>query len=127
MPMKKLLFTILMFCATLFCCALNDNYGGQDIVLVKNGGWDKGNTRSGECIIATYNNSVLTIGFNVSLGQTEIVLENESGGMVYNSLVNIVGQEHVYVPIANLPSGTYYITIICDRGSAEGEFRIIEE
>ena len=87
MPMKKLLFTILMFCATLFCCALNDNYGGQDIDLVKYGDLGKGNSRSGECIIATYNNSVLTIGFNVSLGQTEIVLENESGGMVYNSFI----------------------------------------
>ena len=43
---------------------------------------------------------------------------------MYNSSINIIDHEMLFIPIGNLPSGTYYITIICDGGSAEGEFRI---
>ena len=85
---------------------------------------NKGNSRSINDIEATYNNTCLTINFNVSLGHTDIIIENESGNMAYNSSTNVIEHEVLFIPIGNLPSGTYYITIICNDGSAEGEFRI---
>ena len=93
-------------------------------IIIKNGKISNNNSRSLDPIIATYNSSCLTINFNVSLGQTDIIIENEYGNMVYSSSTNVIEYEVVFVPISNLPSGTYYITIICNDGSAEGEFRI---
>lgn len=75
-------------------------------------------------IVVTYNSSCLTINFNVSLGQTYIVIENEYGNMAHTSSTNVTEHDMQFIPISNLPSGTYYITIICNDGSAEGEFRI---
>ena len=125
--MKKLLFAIFMFlCTTVMCYESNlreekkinfTNYGK-----LEHG--DYSNARSGIPIEATYNNLCLTINFNVSLGQTDIIIENEFGNIAYNSSTNVTEHEVLYVPIGNLPSGTYYITIICHGGSAEGEFRI---
>ena len=103
--MKKLLFAVFMFLCITAMCNENNHNDGKRIDITVIGQWGKnnsnGNSRSLDLLVATYNSSCLTINFNVSLGQTDII-----------------------IPIGNLPSGTYYITIICDGGSAEGEFRI---
>lgn len=123
--MKKLLFAIFTLCCTVsLCCELNYRDEQEEIYFSKQGQLNKGNYRSINDIEATYNNTCLTINFNVSLGQTDIIIENEYGNMAYNSSTNVIEHEMLFIPIANLPSGTYYITIICDGGSAEGEFRI---
>ena len=123
--MKKLLFAICTLCCTVsLCCELNYRDEQEEIYFSKQGQLNKGNYRSINDIEATYNNTCLTINFNVSLGQTDIIIENEYGNMAYNSSTNVIEHEMLFIPIANLPSGTYYITIICDGGSAEGEFRI---
>lgn len=123
--MKKLLFTVFMFCSTMsMCCILDFKDEQQDIDFAKKGHWNKGSSRSINEIEAYYNNSCLTINFNVNLGQTYIIIENEFGNMAYNSSTNVIEHEVLFIPIGNLPSGKYYITIICNDGSAEGEFRI---
>lgn len=123
--MKKFLLAVLMFCSIeSMCCTLDSKDEKQEIDLAKKGHWNKGSSRSINEIEAYCNNLCLTINFNVSLGQTDIIIESEYGNMVYNSSLNIIDHEMLFIPIANLPSGTYYITIICDGGSAEGEFRI---
>jgi hypothetical protein len=58
------------------------------------------------------------------LGQTDIIIESEYGNTIYNSSLNIIEHEMLFIPLANLPSGMYYITIDYNDGSAEGEFRI---
>lgn len=124
--MKKLLFTIFMLCCTVsMCCELNCKDEQQDIYFYyEEGELSNKNSRSVNEIEATYNSSCVTINFNVSLGQTDIIIESEYGNIAYNSSINVTEHEVLFIPIGNLPSGTYYITIICNDGSAEGEFRI---
>ena len=121
--MKKFLLAVFMFlCITSMCC--ENNYKEEEKKIVMNGHWNTSNERFRNPIEATYNNLCLTINFNVSLGQTDIIIESEYGNTVYNSSINIIDHEMLFIPIANLPSGTYYITIDYNNGSAEGEFRI---
>ena len=121
--MKKFLLAVFMFlCITSMCC--ENNYKEEEKKIVMNGHWNTSNERSRNPIDATYNNSCLTINFNVSLGQTDVIIESEYGNTVYNSSLNIIEHEMLFIPLANLPSGTYYITILCNNGSAEGDFRI---
>lgn len=126
--MKKLLFAVFMFLCITAMCNENNHNDGKRIDITVIGQWGKnnsnGNSRSLDLLVATYNSSCLTINFNVSLGQTDIIIENEYGNMAYNSSTNVNEHDVLFIPIGNLPSGTYYITIICDGGSAEGEFRI---
>ena len=124
--MRKLLFAIFMFlCITIMCNGKNHNEEKRiDITVIGQWGNNNGNSRSLDPIMVTYNSSCLTINFNVSLGHTDIIIENESGNMAYNSSTNVNEHDVLFIPIGNLPSGIYYITIICDGGSAEGEFRI---
>lgn len=122
--MKKFLLAVFMFlCITSMCCE-NNLREEKKILFVKIGNMGNDNLRSLEALEATYNNSCLTINFNVSLGQTDIIIENEYGNMAYNSSTNVSEHDVLFIPIGNLPSGTYYITILCNNGSAEGEFRI---
>ena len=112
----------MFLCITSMCS--ENNYKEEEKKIVMNGHWNTSNERSRNPIEATYNNLCLTINFNVSLGQTDIIIESEYGNTVYNSSINIIDHEMLFIPIANLPSGTYYITIDYNNGSAEGEFRI---
>ena len=122
--MKKFLLAVFMFlCITSMCCE-NNLREEKKILFVKIGNMGNDNLRSLEALEATYNNSCLTINFNVSLGQADVIIESEYGNTVYNSSLNIIEHEMLFIPLANLPSGTYYITILCNNGSAEGEFRI---
>lgn len=123
---KVLLFFLIISCtvSTLFGNNNSDSNGTKVEVIV-NGKLNNKKERSLiDPIVVTYNSSCLTINFNVSLGQTDIIIENEYGNMAYNSSTNVNEHDVLFIPIGNLPSGTYYITIICDGGSAEGEFRI---
>ena len=122
--MKKFLLVIFMFlCTASFC---HENYFKEEkkIDIVKKGQWGNDNARSGEDIIATYNNSCITMLFNVNLGQIEISIENEYGNIVHSSYLYANKYEASFIPINNLPSGTYIITINCGDIYAEGEFRI---
>ncbi len=124
--MKKLLFVIVMFLCTTSVCSAYNLMEEKRVSLSKYGQLDSNNSnaRSEEPVEVTCNNSCLTIRFNVSLGQTDIIVENEYGNMAYNSSTNVSEHDVLFIPIGNLPSGTYYISIICGGGSAEGEFRI---
>lgn len=125
---KVLLFFLIISCtvSTFFGNNNSDsNSNGTKVEVIVNGKLNNKKERSLiDPIVVTYNSSCLTINFNVSLGQTDISLENEYGNTAYSSTINVIEHEVLFIPIGNLPSGTYYITIICDGGSAEGEFRI---
>lgn len=114
----------MFLCITSMCCENHYNDEGKVIIVVKGGKVSEKKSRSLEFIEATCNNSYLTINFNVGLGQTDIVIESEYGNTVYNSSLNIIEHEMLFIPIVNLPSGMYYITIDYNDGSAEGEFTI---
>lgn len=123
---KVLLFFLIISCtvSTLFGNNNSDSNGTKVEVIV-NGKLNNKKERSLiDPIVVTYNSSCLTINFNVSLGQTDIIIENEYGNMAHTSSTNVTEHDMQFIPISNLPSGTYYITIICNDGSAEGEFRI---
>ena len=122
--MKKSLFTIFMFLCIVSFCHENNCNEEREIAIVRSGETNGKNARSGDPIEATYNSSCLTIRFNVGLGQTDISLENEYANTAYSSTINVIEHEVLFIPIGNLPSGTYYITMIYNGGSAEGEFRI---
>ena len=123
---KVLLFFLIISCtvSTLFGNNNSDSNGTKVEVIV-NGKLNNKKERSLiDPIVVTYNSSCLTINFNVSLGQTDIIIENEYGNMAHTSSTNVTEHDMQFIPISNLPSGTYYITIICNDGSAKGEFRI---
>ncbi len=122
--MKKFLLAIFMFLCTVSFCHENYSKEEKKIEIVKKGHWGKDNARSGEEIIATYNNSGITMLFNVNLGQIEISIENEYGNIVHSSYFYANKYEASFIPINNLPSGTYVIIINCNDIYAEGEFRI---
>ena len=123
---KVLLFYLIISCTvSTFLGNNNSDSNGTRVEVIINGKLNNKKERSSiDPVEVTYNSSCLTINFNVSLGQTDIVIENEYGNMAYNSSTNVNEHDVLFIPIGNLPSGTYYITIICDGGSAEGEFRI---
>ncbi len=123
---KVLLFYLIISCTvSTFLGNNNSDSNGTKVEVIINGKLNNKKERSSiDPVEVTYNSSCLTINFNVSLGQTDIIIENEYGNMAYNSSTNVSEHDVLFIPIGNLPSGTYYITIICDGGSAEGEFRI---
>lgn len=123
---KVLLFYLIISCTvSTFLGNNNSDSNGTKVEVIINGKLNNKKERSSiDPVEVTYNSSCLTINFNVSLGQTDIIIENEYGNMAYNSSTNVNEHDVLFIPIGNLPSGTYYITIICDGGSAEGEFRI---
>ena len=92
--MKKFLLVVFMFlCITSMCSENNYNDENKVIIVVKKGNVSDKDLRSLEVIEATCNNSCLTINFNVSLGQTDIIIESEYGNTVYNSSINIIDHE----------------------------------
>lgn len=123
---KVLLFYLIISCTvSTFLGNNNSDSNGTKVEVIINGKLNNKKERSSiDPVEVTYNSSCMTINFNVSLGQTDIIIENEYGNMAYNSSTNVNEHDVLFIPIGNLPSGTYYITIICDGGSAEGEFRI---
>ena len=123
---KVLLFYLIISCTvSTFLGNNNSDSNGTKVEVIINGKLNNKKERSSiDPVEVTYNSSCMTINFNVSLGQTDIIIENEYGNMAYNSSTNVNEHDVLFIPIGNLPSGTYYITIICNDGSAEGEFRI---
>ena len=123
---KVLLFFLIISCTvSTFFGNNNSDSNGTKVEVIVNGKLNNKKERSLiDPIVVTYNSSCLTINFNVSLGQTDIIIENEYGNMAHTSSTNVTEHDMQFIPISNLPSGTYYITIICNDGSAEGEFRI---
>lgn len=123
---KVLLFFLIISCTvSTFFGNNNSDSDGTKVEVIVNGKLNNKKERSLiDPIVVTYNSSCLTINFNVSLGQTDIIIENEYGNMAHTSSTNVTEHDMQFIPISNLPSGTYYITIICNDGSAEGEFRI---
>ena len=123
---KVLLFYLIISCTvSTFLGNNNSDSNGTKVEVIINGKLNNKKERSSiDPVEVTYNSSCMTINFNVSLGQTDIIIENEYGNMAYNSSTNVNEHDVLFIPIGNLPSGTYYITIICGGGSAEGEFRI---
>lgn len=123
---KVLLFFLIISCTvSTFFGNNNSDSDGTKVEVIVNGKLNNKKERSLiDPIVVTYNSSCLTINFNLSLGQTDIIIENEYGNMAHTSSTNVTEHDMQFIPISNLPSGTYYITIICNDGSAEGEFRI---
>lgn len=115
----------MFLCTTSMCCENNLREENR-IEITKKGQWNNGNSRSGEDIVAFHNNSYITMRYNVNLGQVEVSIENEYGNIVHNSYFHANESEVSFIPIGNLPSGTYLITINYNDGYAEGEFRIMK-
>lgn len=124
--MKKVLFFLITLCTvSIFYGNNSHDNNGTKVELFIDGRLNNKKERSLiDPIEVTYNSSCLTVVFNVSLGYSEINIENEYGNMAHTSSTNVTEHDMQFIPIGNLPSGTYYITIICNDGSAEGEFRI---
>ena len=124
--MKKVLFFLIALCTvSIFYGNNSHDNNGTKVELLIDGRLNNKKERSLiDPIEVTYNNSCLTVVFNVSLGYSEINIENEYGNMAHTSSTNVTEHDMQFIPISNLPSGTYYITIICNDCSAEGEFRI---
>lgn len=69
---------------------------------------------------ATQNNVYLY--FNQSFGNVSITIYNDSGLLVYNSVVDTSMQQYVVIPILSTAPGTYTVVLDTANGYAEGDF-----
>ena len=62
------------------------------------------------------------IYFNQSFGNVSITIYNDSGLLVYTSVVDTSMQQYVVIPILSTAAGTYTVVIDNANGYAEGDF-----
>lgn len=60
--------------------------------------------------------------FNQSFGNVSITIYNDSGLLVYNSVVDTSMQQYVVIPILSTAPGTYTVVLDNANGYAEGDF-----
>lgn len=60
--------------------------------------------------------------FNQSFGNVSITIYNDSGLLVYNSVVDTSMQQYVVIPILSTAPGTYTVVLDNANGFAEGDF-----
>ena len=60
--------------------------------------------------------------FHQNFGNVSVSLYNETGCLVYNTVVDTSVQQTLVIPISWAPSGIYYLELDNAFGNAEGEF-----
>ena len=73
-------------------------------------------------VVAGANENSVYIGFNQSFGIVSIRIYNESGNIVYSTMVDTTVQQVVIIPFANAASGSYYVELSNAFGLADGDF-----
>lgn len=73
-------------------------------------------------IVAGASTNEVYIHFNQSFGNVNVRIYNESGSLVYNSIVDTSAQQTVIIPLAGNSNGTYAVELDNANGFAEGYF-----
>lgn len=73
-------------------------------------------------INAGANRNSVYLHFSRSFGNVNVRIYNESGSLVYNSIVDTSAQQTVIIPLAGNSNGTYAVELDNANGFAEGEF-----
>lgn len=60
--------------------------------------------------------------FNQNFGNVSITIYNDSGFLVYTSIVDTSMQQYVVIPILSTAPGTYTVVLDNANGFAEGDF-----
>ena len=73
-------------------------------------------------IVAGANRNSVYLHFNQSFGNVDIKIYNDTGNLVYNSVVDTSVQQTMIIPISGTTSGTYTVVLSNANGYAEGDF-----
>ena len=73
-------------------------------------------------IIAGASDDAVYIGFNEDLGNVNISIYNDMGGLVYSTMVNTGVQSVIIIPFGGVASGTYIVELNSADGYADGDF-----
>lgn len=73
-------------------------------------------------IVAGASDDAVYIGFNEDLGNVNICIYNDMGGLVYSTMVNSGMQSVVIIPFSSVASGTYIVELNNANGYADGDF-----
>ena len=73
-------------------------------------------------INAGANRNSVYLHFSRSFGNVNVRIYNESGSLVYNSIVDTSAQQTVIIPLAGNSNGTYAVELDNANGFAEGYF-----
>ena len=73
-------------------------------------------------INAGANRNSVYLHFSRSFGNVNVRIYNESGSLVYNSIVDTSAQQTVIIPLAGNSNGTYAVELDNVVGFAEGYF-----
>lgn len=77
---------------------------------------------SPNAINAGANRNSVYLHFSRSFGNVNVRIYNESGSLVYNSIVDTSAQQTVIIPLAGNSNGTYAVELDNANGFAEGYF-----
>jgi len=90
------------------------------------------NTNVGNDFVAIYPNPVTNI-LNVKIvssanNQVKLLVTDVSGKLLQNKTTRVGNAETiVQLDVSNLPSGTYFLKIICDEGCENGVKKFVKE
>lgn len=73
-------------------------------------------------IVAGASNDDVYIGFNQVFGNVNISIYNETGGLIYSTVVNTDMQSTVIIPFSFAAKGTYIVELSNVAGYADGDF-----
>ena len=73
-------------------------------------------------VIAGANRNSVYLHFSRSFGNVNVRIYNDSGSLVYNSIVDTSVQQTVIIPIPGNNNGTYAVELDNANGFAEGYF-----
>ncbi len=132
--MKNRLFILVGLCALGLCAldtqAMNFNQAsfnytddnvptGYELIILQG----KLDCNAGpNAVVAGANENSVYIGFNQDFGNVSISIYNESGLVVYSTVVNTSVQQVVIIPFSSAASGTYTVELNSANGYVDGDF-----
>ena len=134
--MNKTVFLLVGLCAVSFCTLrvqasvpeqilintrTEDNHIPSDADKIELKGKLDLNAGPGD-IEAGATETAVYLYFNQSFGNVSITIYNDSGLLVYTSVVDTSMQQYVVIPILSTAAGTYTVVIDNANGYAEGDF-----
>lgn len=123
MKRRILLLTFLSSMFMLSAIALQKKEGTNPIIL--EGDLQAGSIRKGgNDVTAEVQGNVIVIHFHKDVGNLQVKLKNSMNDTVFEMSVNTSELPTVYIPLMNLQSGVYTITLSNNFGSMYGDFEI---
>jgi len=121
-----------MIILVLFAIILSFTISGEekanktsDSEILLRGELESGGFRSGgDAITAEVQGNVIMALFHKDVGNLLITLTNNTGGQVYETVVNTSVLQQALIPLSGLPAGVYSIPFSNSLGAMYGDFEI---